>query len=710
MGGHRTVLDRGGVDGFAVVILPGDGVAVLSRGERSGVGGFAGDGGKVSADRVIVGTVGPAGEGVGVLGGGCLLCILVGGHRTVLDRGSVDEGAVVVQPGDGVGILRRGVGGLVGGVAGDGGQGRRPAGEGVGEFGGGSLCCIGVGGHHAVLDRGGVNEGAVVILPGDGVGILRRGVGGLVGGFAGDGGKVGADRVIVGAVGPAGEGVGVFVIGGLGGRFVGIGGRLAVFHFGFLKNVIVVIDEGDGILVEGGGIGGRVFRIAFDGGELRRPACKFVGVLGIGGLGGFLFGVFGHLVVFRFDGLQDGHAVLVIEGDGVFVRGPQSGDFDVLRGHDGGNLGLPACEGVALPLGRRRRCHRFVFSQHDGLNGGAACGIERDVIQGLFVGLFIDPFTDLSLLEQGDLVVPNRPGVGGGEDKLRKLPLVFLVLFLFDLVDQIQHQVQIKDAFLLHLGAEPGISQQLHQHEPGEGIFVQGDLFIVERGFNGAGLHQREAAHALAALHAELADQGAGSVEADDGAVAGEEVAELGGDPAAGAPDAGDHGAGADLQGLAAGQRRRHVEEELAGNKLHFQLAPGFLDGDGGILIQLDGLGVIQADVGIAAVPGGDGVAAVKAHILDDGLGHTGSVLDGHGALGLHKAHSRGLGLACGVGGYRQPQHQDDGQDQCNDLFHAFASQALLSLNRFRTFPSRLPSSTMLCRMPRAFSAGMGSL
>ena len=45
-----------------------------------------------------------------------------------------------------------------------------------------------------------------------------------------------------------------------------------------------------------------------------------------------------------------------------------------------------------------------------------------------------------------------------------------------------------------------------------------------------------------------------------------------------------------------------------------------------------------------------------------------------------------------------------DIEDQCNDLFHAFASQALLSLNRFRTLPSGLPSSTML----RRFSRGHG--
>ena len=256
--------------------------------------------------------------------------------------------------------------------------------------------------------------------------------------------------------------------------------------------------------------------------------------------------------------------------------------------------------------------------------------------------------------EQGDLVVPDF-GFGGRRRDLRKLPLVLLGLLLLQRVDLVHQNVRVKDAFLLDGGAKPGDVPQLHQHEPGEGVLVQGDLLVIEIGRIHARLRQREAAHALAALDVVLPDHVSVGVEADHGAGAGEEVGELGRDPAAGAPDAGDHGAGADLQGFAARERRRHVEEELTGGQLYLQLAPGLLNADGGILIQLDGLGIVQADIGIAGLPGGDGIAAVQAHVLDNGLRHAGGILDGHGAAGLYQPHGGCLGLACGGRRYGQP-------------------------------------------------------
>ena len=257
----------------------------------------------------------------------------------------------------------------------------------------------------------------------------------------------------------------------------------------------------------------------------------------------------GHRTVLNGGGVDHG-AVVVLPGDGVLVRDQFPDDSHVLLRHFKGAVfdhHVVARPFIGIPLGRlgqRDRFSRLVFifvcivseAERDG--EGLRIGVFSRI------GVFIDDLA-FSQVEQRDLAVADALFDGRGNDLLQKLP-VFLVFLLLELVDQPQHLVRIQAAFLLDRGVQPRIVPQLYCDEPGEGILVQGDLLIVIVDLL-AGLRQREAAHAFAALDVILTDQGAVGVEAGDFTVAGEEVGQLGGDPAAGAADAGDHGAGADL-------------------------------------------------------------------------------------------------------------------------------------------------------------------
>ena len=132
---------------------------------------------------------------------------------------------------------------------------------------------------------------------------------------------------------------------------------------------------------------------------------------------------------------------------------------------------------------------------------------------------------------------------------------------------------------------------------------------------------------------------------------------------AGGAADARDHGAGADFQALVPGQRCGHVEDELSGLQFDLQLPPGLLDDNGGVHVQLDGLGFIQTDIGIAVVAGVHGVAAVQLHTLAVIHSYTAGVSDRNAALHQFQPHdgSPGIGGGCG---HRQPQRDHQGQKE----------------------------------------------
>ena len=186
----------------AVLVLPGDGVGIEGLAEQGGVSGVAGD----SRDFRR-----PAGEGVGILGGGRLDGIWVGRDRAVLVflRGlhAVDD------PGDGVLVEGLFELGGIGDVSGNRGDFRRPAGKGIAVLG-----VAGLGGGFAVEDRRlavgnvpvGLQHCAVLVLPGDGVGVYRLlEVGVIADVLEGSGeGFIGVDRLVC-FPGPTVEGVGV---------------------------------------------------------------------------------------------------------------------------------------------------------------------------------------------------------------------------------------------------------------------------------------------------------------------------------------------------------------------------------------------------------------------------------------------------------------------------------------------------------------------
>ena len=139
---------------------------------------------------------------------------------------------------------------------------------------------------------------------------------------------------------------------------------------------------------------------------------------------------------------------------------------------------------------------------------------------------------------------------------------------------------------------------------------------------------------------------------------------------AGGAAHAGDHSAGADLQGFISRQRRGHVEDDLTGFQLDLEFPPGFLDGDGGAPVQSDGLVVVQADIGGAVVAGFDAVSAVELHAFKEFQGDAAGILDGDAAL--HQLHAHGDRLGCGGGsGHGQPQEQEQGQQECQEFSHS---------------------------------------
>ena len=120
----------------------------------------------------------------------------------------IDQGAVFIQPGDRVAVLRGSEGRLVGRVAGHCCNFRCPACEGIGVFScrflGGIRMCR----YYAILYARGVDHGVIIIQPGDRVAVLRGSECRLVSRVAGHCYNLGR---------PACEGVGVFSCRFLGG-------------------------------------------------------------------------------------------------------------------------------------------------------------------------------------------------------------------------------------------------------------------------------------------------------------------------------------------------------------------------------------------------------------------------------------------------------------------------------------------------------------
>ena len=159
MAWDRAVLHRRGIDHAAVLVLPGNRVAVLGCGECRRVARVARHGRDLRR---------PACEGVGVFCGCGLLRVGVGRKHAVLHSRRVDHAAVLIQPGNRIAVLRRGEGRGVARVAGHSNDLRRPAREAVSKLRGRRLRRVSMGRKYAVLHGRRVDHTAVITEPGDG--------------------------------------------------------------------------------------------------------------------------------------------------------------------------------------------------------------------------------------------------------------------------------------------------------------------------------------------------------------------------------------------------------------------------------------------------------------------------------------------------------------------------------------------------------------
>ena len=181
-------------------------------------------------------------------------------------------------------------------------------------------------GYRAIRNGGGVDHAAVVVFPGNGVGIDYRVVGGCIGGVTADRGKLG---------GPACEGVGVLSSCCLGGGFTGVDRGHAVGQLQGLQLSAVLIDKADVVQNVGFGKGGVVSRVGCGGNDLRRPAGEAVAVILVRVSGRLRAGVFRSYAIFNGTALQD-RAVPVLEDNIELPDLPLCIEGEVLHGvsHD----------------------------------------------------------------------------------------------------------------------------------------------------------------------------------------------------------------------------------------------------------------------------------------------------------------------------------------------------------------------------------------
>ena len=163
---------------------------------------------------------------------------------------------------------------------------------------------------------------------------------------------------------PTGEGV------------AGLGGIRGSRHsraiiLGGLGKLCLAVHEGDGVLVDRpDGLDGQVLG-GHGGGDLGIPTVE--GVARLGGSRGSRH----SRVVILGDG-SDRSAAIGVKGDGVLVDLPLSGNGDVLGGHGGRHCGIPTGEGVAGLGGIRGSRHSRAVILGNRSDRGAASGVEGD--------------------------------------------------------------------------------------------------------------------------------------------------------------------------------------------------------------------------------------------------------------------------------------------------------------------------------------------
>ena len=132
-------------------------------------------------------------------------------------------------------------------------------------------------------------------------------------------------------------------------------------------------------------------------------------------------------------------------------------------------------------------------------------------------------------------------------------------------------------------------------------------------------------------------------------------------DPACGAPHAGDHGGGADIQLFVLLQRRGDIEEQLAALQQQLQGLPAATDLQAAGLVQLHRLFGVQGDPGVAGLLRGDHIAVIQAHILPGAVGLAAGAGDGHRPLRLEQT-DLGAGGVLRQSRDRQPQAEAQAQ------------------------------------------------
>ena len=197
-------------------------------------------------------------------------------HNTVIHSGRVDGRTVFVEPCNRVGAQNGREGGRVCRLARDGRDRWIPSRKLVVVLRGGSLGWVGMGRRLVVCHISRIDDGAVVVLPRNGVFIYRRVVGSRVR-------RLARDRCDLGR--PARERVGVFRRRGLGRRCAAIGGRLAVEQCLGRKFRTVLVLPRHIVRAERGRVFGGVRRIGGNQLKFRLPARKVVIILRVGGPG-----------------------------------------------------------------------------------------------------------------------------------------------------------------------------------------------------------------------------------------------------------------------------------------------------------------------------------------------------------------------------------------------------------------------------------------
>ena len=128
-----------------------------------------------------------------------------------------------------------------------------------------------------------------------------------------------------------------------------------------------------------------------------------------------------------------------------------------------------------------------------------------------------------------------------------------------------------------------------------------------------------------------------------------------------GAPDAGDHGGGADIQLFVLFQRGGDVAVHLAAFQKQLQALAAAPDLQAAAFIQLHRLFGVQCDPGIAGLLGGDHVAAVQAHIFPGAVGLSAGAGDVYRSLRLEQT-DLGAGIVRCQRRDRQAQAQAETQ------------------------------------------------